>query len=239
MQKMSLILSVLLIAGIACAEQISTSSTNRLNEGWWKQRFEEKQTQAAQGNWPLVFMGDSITHGWDNAGKTTREKYFAGQRILNLGFGGDRTEHVLWHIDQADWQKIDAKVLMLMIGTNNTGHRKADQEKPEDTVAGIKAILDRLAEKTPQTKILLLAIFPRSEKASDTLRMRNAQVNAVLPTLADNKHVFWMDINARLLEADGATLSREIMPDLLHPREKGYTLWAEAVKPKLDELLKP
>jgi len=127
---------------------------------------------------------------------------------------------------------------MLMIGTNNTGHRGIDKETAEDTFDGIKVILEKMKEKTPDTKILLLAIFPRSAKDTDQPRARNDKVNAMIAKLADNKRVFFLDINSKLLEPDGKTLSKEIMPDLLHPNEKGYVIWAEAVKDKLEELAK-
>jgi beta-glucosidase len=95
-----------------------------------------------------------------------------------------------------------------------------------------------MKEKTPDTKILLLAIFPRSATDTDQPRVRNDKVNAMIAKLADNKRVFFLDINKKLLEPDGKTLSKEIMPDLLHPNEKGYVIWAEAVKDKLEELAK-
>jgi beta-glucosidase len=117
-----------------------------------------------------------------------------------------------------------------MIGTNNTGHRPLEKESPEDTVAGIKAILDRLGEKAPNSKVLLLAIFPRGATSADQARVRNEKVNAAIEKFADNKRVFWMNINDKLLEPDG-TLSKEIMPDLLHPNAKGYEIWAEAISP--------
>ena len=226
------------LTGGSYASEISTTPQHRLGEEWWKKRFEEKQAQAETGECPMVFMGDSITHGWDGQ-KAVFDKHFPNLRMVNLGFGGDRTEHTLWVINTLDWTKVNAKALMLMIGTNNTGHRGREQESPNDTFDGIKAIITQLREKTPGTKILLLAIFPRGETAADQGRMRNSTVNAMIPTLADNQHVFFMDIGARFLAADGATLPKDIMPDLLHPNGKGYEIWAEAVKAKLNELLTP
>jgi len=222
------------LAGGSYASELSTTPDSRMREDWWKKRFEERKAQAETGEYPTVFMGDSITHGWDGRQATL----FPDTKIVNIAFGGDRTEQTLWIIDNLDWAKVKAKVIMLMIGTNNTGHRGRDKESPDDTFDGIKAIIKQLREKTPDTKILLLAIFPRSEFASDQARVRNSTVNAMVPTLADNQHVFFMDIGARFLAADGATLPKDIMPDLLHLNDKGYAIWAEAVKAKLDELAK-
>ena len=222
------------LAGGSYASEVSTTPQDRMGEDWWKNRFAERQELAEKGNCPFVFLGDSITHGWD--GKL--EKHFPGMNIANFGFGGDRTEQTLWVIDHLDWKKINAKAIMLMIGTNNTGHRNREQESPMDTFDGIRAIIQKLGEKTPDTKILLLAIFPRSERAGEEPRVRNSRVNAMVPTLADNKRVFFMDIGPRFLAADGATLTKEIMPDLLHLSDAGYAIWAEAVKAKLEELAK-
>jgi lysophospholipase L1-like esterase len=91
--------------------------------------------------------------------------------------------------------------------------------------------------KLPNTKILLLAIFPRSAKASDGIRQRVVATNKLLAPIADDKTVFFMDISGKFLDAEG-NLSPDIMPDYLHPNAKGYQIWLDAVKPKLDELMK-
>jgi len=127
---------------------------------------------------------------------------------------------------------VHPKVVVLMIGTNN-----ASSDKPEDTARGVAKIVSTLREKLPDTKILLLAIFPRGQDANDVKRKTNDQVNAIIAKLADDKHVFYLDIGAKFLQPDG-TLSKDIMPDLLHPNAKGYDIWVEAMNPKLTELMK-
>ena len=214
----------------------SVTPDHRLGEGWWKQRFEEKQVLVKQGGWELVFMGDSITHGWEGSGKKVWEENFGAYKALNLGYSGDRTEHVLWRLDNGELNGYQPKLLVLMIGTNNTGHRPLEQESPEDTAAGIKAILGKIAQKSPETKVLMLAVFPRSAKPEDTMRMRNDKINELIKASADGKRVFFLDFNKSLLEPDG-TLSKEIMPDLLHPKEKGYGIWAKAILPMIKETL--
>ena len=125
---------------------------------------------------------------------------------------------------------------ILMIGTNNTGHRPAVQETPQDTADGIKAILELIARQSPSTKVLLLGIFPRGAGPSDAARIRNNQVNDLIKAYADGTRVTYMDLGPQMLESDG-TLSREMMPDLLHPKEKGYGIWARAVLPVIKETL--
>lgn len=228
----SVLMAMFIVAGTVQASELSTKPSPKVNP-----RIQQRFAASQSNEYTYVFMGDSITHGWEGKGKVFN-KYFGDKKILNVATSGDRTENTIWVIDNVNWKKVNAKVAMLMIGTNNTGHRPADKETPEDTYEGIKVILEKMKEKTPDTKILLLAIFPRSAKDTDQPRVRNEKVNALIAKLADNKRVFFLDINKKLLEPDGKTLSKEVMPDLLHPNEKGYVIWAEAVKDKLEELAK-
>ncbi|MDX9867359.1 MAG: GDSL-type esterase/lipase family protein [Kiritimatiellia bacterium] len=210
----------------------SVAPVSRMHESWWKTRFGQKQALVKQGGWQVVFVGDSITHGWEGAGKAVWEQHIAPYQALNLGYGGDRTEHVLWRLGNGELDGYQPKLLVLMIGTNNTGHRPEVQERPEDTAAGIKAILEKIAKKSPATRVVLMPIFPRSPKPTDRARVRNDQINALIRPYADGQRVTLLDINPNLLEPDG-TLAKEMMPDFLHPKEKGYTVWAEALKPIL------
>jgi beta-glucosidase len=179
-------------------------------------------------------IGDSITHGWESAGKETWDKFYGSRKALNLGYSGDRTEQVIWRLQHDEVEGISPKLAIIMIGTNNAGHRK---EKSADTAAGVKAILDELAKRLPDTKCLVLAIFPRGAKPDDELRQLNDGTNNILATYADGKRVFFLNLNDKFLTADG-TLPTDIMPDLLHPNEKGYAIWAEAVEPTVEKLLK-
>jgi lysophospholipase L1-like esterase len=202
-------------------------------KNWWQERHESKAIEAKKNKWDIIFLGDSITHSWETAGKKTWNKYYQKRRALNLGFSGDRTEHVLWRLDNGEFEEVQPKVVVLMIGTNNTGHRK---DPPKAIAAGVEKIIERINTKSPTTKILLLAIFPRSEKVSDPQRKNNDRANALIKQLTKKDGVTYLDINERFLLPDG-TLSKEIMPDLLHPKQKGYAIWAEAIEPSLRELL--
>ncbi len=221
---------------VQAAIKTATTPAHRMESGkknWWQQRHEDKLALAKQGGWELVFLGDSITHAWENAGKQTWKQYYGKRKAINLGFSGDRTEHVLWRLDNGELDGYQPKVVVIMIGTNNTGHRK---DPPEAIAAGVEKIVERIKAKSPATKILLLAIFPRSEKPTDPPRVNNDKANTLLAKLADGEQVVFLDINDRLLMPDGR-LSKEIMPDLLHPKQKGYAIWGEAIEPTLRKLL--
>jgi beta-glucosidase len=205
---------------------------------WWMPRHEQKlklvREMVAAGHGPhVVFLGDSITQGWENAGQKAWEQHFARLDALDLGFGGDRTENVLWRLQHGELDGFKAKVVVLMIGTNNTGDR---QEDPRTTAAGVKRLLEEIRSRQPQAKVLLLAVFPRDEQPTSRLRQINDRLNGLISGYADGRQVVFLNINESFTSADG-TLSRDIMPDLLHPNEKGYALWAQAIDPMLKKLL--
>ena len=201
---------------------------------WWKDRHEEKLAQKKKmKKVDMVMIGDSITHHFEDRGKSVWDRYFKKKNVLNLGFSGDRTEHVLWRLRNGEVEGISPKLVTVMIGTNNTGHRS---EPPEETAAGIKEILRELKARLPNAKILLLAIFPRDEKRNEPMRQQNEKINEIIKDYADNNTVFYLDINDKFLEKDG-TLPKSIMPDALHPNVKGYKIWAEALMPGVKKLL--
>ncbi len=189
---------------------------------------------AQEGKAQLVFLGDSITAGW--GGKDKQEiwnKAFEAYTPANFGIGGDRTQHVLWRIQNGELDGIKPKACVLMIGTNNSGSDSA-----EGIAKGVTAIVETIRTKQPQAKILLLAVFPRGEKASPNPgRDKLKQVNDIIAKLDDGKNVFFLDIGGKFLQPDGS-LTKEIMPDFLHLSAAGYQIWADAISPKLAELMK-
>ena len=205
---------------------------------WWQKRFQEKQELVKAGGADVVFIGDSITHFWEGKGRAVWEKYFAQgpYKALNLGFSGDRTEHVLWRLDHGELDGFKPKAIVLMIGTNNTGHRPVTQEPPADTVIGVKAVLEKIRSKAPGAKIILCAIFPRGEQPTDGCRVRNEIVNTEIKKFADDRTVFWCDFNDQMLTPDGV-LTQEMMNDRLHPEACGYEIWAKAVIPYLNRAI--
>ena len=189
---------------------------------------------AKRGNIDLLLHGDSITDWWvqNDANKAMFEKHFEHIRTANFAIAGDTTQGVLWGLKNGEGQGFQPKAVMLMIGTNNTGTFSA----PE-IAEGIGAIVLELRRNFPDAKILLLAIFPRSVPG-DPVRDKIAEVNRIISRLDDQQHVFYLDIGARFLDEKGYFLPEAFRPDNLHPAAKGYDIWGEAVRPKLDQLLK-
>ncbi|MCW8130531.1 MAG: GDSL family lipase [Planctomycetota bacterium] len=184
---------------------------------------------AKAGNIDLLFLGDSITDGWRSGGKAVWTKAFAPLKAANFGISGDRTEHVLWRCQNGELEGYQAKLTVIMIGTNN-------RDKAEDVAAGIAAIIKEVEQHQPASKILLLAIFPRGATSKDPLRVKNEDVNKLIAKFDDGKKIKYLDINAKFLAADG-TLGKDIMPDLLHPNAKGYQIWADAILPTVQAML--
>jgi lysophospholipase L1-like esterase len=182
-----------------------------------------------EGKIDVVFLGDSITDGW--RGQKAWKDSIAPLKALNLGIGGDRTQHVLWRIQHGELDGYKPKALVIMIGTNNMG---GDSE--ENIAVGVKAIVEEIQKQHPEAKILLLGIFPRSPKATDAIRDKVKKTNEIIAKL-DGKNVKYLDIGGKFLEADGS-LSKEIMPDFLHLSQKGYEIWAAAIDKDLQEMLK-
>ncbi|MEN3940007.1 GDSL-type esterase/lipase family protein [Prosthecobacter sp. SYSU 5D2] len=186
-----------------------------------------------EGKAQLVFLGDSITAGWGGK-KEIWDKAFGGYQPANFGIGGDRTQHVLWRITNGELvAPLKPKAVVLMIGTNNSAWDSA-----EGIAKGITRIVETIRSQQPQAKILLLAVFPRGEKASpNPQRDKLKEVNATIAKLDDGKHIHYLDIGEKFLEPDGS-LTKEIMPDYLHLSAAGYQIWADAISPKLAELMK-
>ncbi len=187
---------------------------------------------AQEGKAQLVFLGDSITAGWGGK-KDNWDKAFGQYTPANFGIGGDRTQHVLWRIQNGELDGIKPKAAVLMIGTNNVSTDTA-----EGIAKGVTVIVETIRAKQPQAKILLLAVFPRGEKASPNPgRDKLKEVNAIIAKLDDGKNIHFLDIGAKFLQPDGS-LTKEIMPDFLHLSAAGYQIWADAISPKLAELMK-
>jgi lysophospholipase L1-like esterase len=205
----------------------------KVNAGFMEahQRFVKT---AQEGNADLLFLGDSITAGW-NGKKAIWDKAFGQYKPANFGIGGDRTQHVLWRITNGELDGIKPKTVVLMIGTNNSGSDSA-----EGIAKGVTVIVETIRAKQPQAKILLLAVFPRGDRPSGKLGLTNEklkQVNAIIAKLDDGKNIHFLDIGSKFPQPDGA-LTKEVMPDFLHLSAAGYQIWADAIGPKLTELMK-
>ena len=152
--------------------------------------------------------------------------------------GGDQTQHVLWRFENGQLDGVKAKVAIVMIGTNNSNKNKdgTDSYTDSDILEGVTAIVQQIRARQPETKVLLLGIFPRAKSFSPQ-RGRLLEINQALAKLDDGKHIFYFDFGSQYVEKDGS-ISKNIMPDALHPNEAGYKIWANAMEPKLKQLLK-
>jgi lysophospholipase L1-like esterase len=186
------------------------------------------------GAYDIEFIGDSITQGWAGTGRNVWQEFYGHRKGINLGVGGDRTQNVLWRFDQGQLDGIKAKVAVVMIGTNNSNN---NDNTEADILEGVTAIVQQIRTRQPDTKIILLGVFPRGP-TFNTQRGKILQVNQALARLDDGKNIFYIDIGSQLIENDGS-ISKAIMPDApaLHPGQAGYKIWAAAIEPKLKELL--
>jgi len=188
---------------------------------------------AKAGNIDLLFVGDSITDWWrqPQRGLPAWETNFAPLKAANFGIAGDTTQGVLWRMQNGELDGFKAKLIVLMLGTNNI-----NRNDNADIAAGDAAIIAEFKKRQPQAKILLLGVFPRGGAADNAFRPKIKEINGHLAKLADNRQVHYLDIGDKFLAPDG-TLSTDIMPDGLHPNLKGYEIWAAAIMPKVRELL--
>jgi beta-glucosidase len=196
----------------------------------WMSRHNAMNARARQGNVDLIYIGDSIVGNWKWEGKPVWDHYYAPRNGLILGISGDRTQQVLWRLQNGNIDGIAPKVAIVMIGQNNGPFNTG-----EEIGAGIAAIVQTLRNKLPQTKILVLAIFPRGEKPTperDVLRT----ANGIAAKLADGQHVFFQDVNQLFLRTDGS-IPAALMPDFEHPNEEGHRVWAAAIEKKVAELM--
>ncbi len=208
----------------------------------WMKRHDKFVEIAKRGDIEVLFVGDSITDAWGGeghgkgGGADIFEKEFKPKKAANFGIGGDRTQHVLWRLQNGEFDSIQPKALMLMIGTNNIGGNTADE-----IADGIEAIVAEINKRSPKTKVLLLAIFPRATAKGAALEAQTAKINAVNARIAKiddgGKKVKFLNIGKKFLAEDGS-IPKEIMPDQLHLSGKGYRIWADAVSPALEELMK-
>jgi sialate O-acetylesterase len=218
---------------------LATTPTPRTDNPGWMKIVERQAAAAKPGRWDLVLIGDSITAGWQSgAPAKIWAKHFPAYRTLNLGIAADKTENVLWRLGfPGTLDGYEPKLFILMIGTNNTGHRFGT-ETADDTARGVRAILDTLAAKAPDAKVLVLAILPRGEAIK---RQRNDEVNRRIEKLADNQKIFWLDLGKHFIEPDG-TLSKPLFMDEkpfpIHLTAEGYEAWAKAMQAKVEELIK-
>jgi beta-glucosidase len=196
---------------------------------WWKRHWaildiSPEKKQKAQ----FILIGDSITEGFDDV--AWRQAY-GSHGGLKLGIGGDKTQEVLFRIQDGELDGMNPKLAALLIGTNNLG------SFPADAIArGVSKVVQQLLERLPQSKVLIIGILPRDQGAASQKRSEVAETNALLQKLEDKTRVFYADIGKAFLNADGS-MDKSVMGDFLHPTPKGYRIFTEALAPALAPLL--
>lgn len=204
----------------------------------WAKRHELTSAAVKKAKPQILFIGDSITHffggeqfdSYTMRGQQTWGEFYAPRNAGNLGFGWDKTENVLWRLQHGAVDGIAPKLVVIMIGTNNTGTCSAP-----DIATGIESIVLEFNQRLPQSKILLLGIFPRGEKPNPQ-REKIAEINGIIAKLNGTHNVTFLDIGPKFLTPEGL-ITKDIMPDFLHPNEKGYRIWAEAIEPTVKQLM--
>jgi len=196
---------------------------------------------AQKGDIDLLFVGDSITDWFSNprgqnqtpaAGIEVWNANFGPLKPANFGIAGDTTQGVLWRMQNGELEGFKAKLIVLMLGTNNINRNPVDE-----IVDGDRLIVEEFKKRQPQAKVLVLGVFPRNADPANPLRATIKEINGKLAKLADNKQVFFMDIGDKFLAPDG-TLTTAVMPDGLHPSAQGYQIWADAISGRVKELMK-
>jgi lysophospholipase L1-like esterase len=223
------------------ATEEPTTAVQRRKVGWLDQH-KKLVERVKKGNVDLIFIGDSITEAWNDAASeggwpgSPREmwqKYYGKRNAVNLGLSGDQTQHILWRLEHGEIDGIAPKLAVILIGTNNV---KPARHAPEAIAAGIAKIVRTLRQKTPETKVLVMAVFPRNKEKTDPLRKEINEVNERIAKLDDGKMVFYRDIGEKFLDKDG-TLREELLFDYVHLTAKGFDVWAEAIEPDVVKLM--
>lgn len=204
----------------------------------WYARHEAVLKLQDQLHPEVVLIGDSITHFWAGPPEAQRQsgaeswrQLFGKRPVLNMGFGWDRTQNVLWRLEHGELNGLHPQWIVLNIGTNNfsgTAHARANT--PAEVAEAIGVICERLHAKSPASKIIIMGVFPRGQKPDDPFRAQIVQLNALLPKVANSHGATFLDIGDHFLAPDG-TIPAELMFDFCHPAERGYSIWANALKP--------
>jgi lysophospholipase L1-like esterase len=223
------------LALAACAQEGGTATQPVPRaEVYWRRMHDAYVERAKHKDIELLFLGDSITQGWND--NETWKRYYGARKAANFGLGGDHTQHLLWRIQNGAIEGLNPKVVVLLIGTNNIG-----ANTPEEIAVGIKAIVKTLRAKLPHSKLLLLGVLPRGvyrDKSlkEDKLDPRPAQINVLIQSLDDGTMIRYLDIGSAFLN-DAGQPAKAWMPDFLHLSPEGYRRWADAMEPTLWQML--
>ena len=197
--------------------------------------------KAHAGGIDVYFVGDSIARRWGATDYpellASWKANFFGWNAADFGWGADRTEHILWRLENGELDGVNPKIIVVLAGTNNIGSQPGDAAKVDDITRGLQAIVDVSRRKAPKATIILTAIFPRNDNMA--VMPEIDRVNANLARMADGRTIRFVNVNDRLADKDGRLLDGMMNPDNLHPTIRGYQIWADALKPLFTEILGP
>ena len=210
----------------------------------WYARHEAVKAHIKNNPIELVFIGDSITHCFGGQPESAFavaddiwSSFYGRRRAVNLGFGWDRIQQMRWRLSHGELDGLAPKVAVIMAGGNNLLTGVAPPNTPEEIVAGLQSLCADIRQKTPTTKILLLAVFPRGKTTDDALRIGIGKINrGIFMSMQDLENITLLDITASFLNPD-KTMSPEVMNDFVHPTAQGYRIWAQNMEPVLAALL--
>lgn len=215
-----------------------------LGDGWLK-RHEGFVQEAKAGGIELLFLGDSLTDDWRYEvqkgiprGKRLWDREYAPLHAANFGISADRTQHLLWRLQHGELDGISPRVVVLMIGNNNAGltpDTHTLRNTAPEIIEGIRKVLAELRTRLPRSRVLLLSVLPRGLK-ENPVWPELREVNAALKTWDNGDTIRYLDILQGFLTPEGE-LSRDLMPDLSHPNDKGFKVWADAMRPLLSEMM--
>lgn len=226
------VLPLVLLSSISAIAHSAVEPVPREDEGWQKrQQMLNQRVLDAGKNAKLVFIGDSITEAWEKEGKDVWAKYYGARNAINLGMGGDETQHILWRLDHGNLEGMHPKLVVLLIGTNNVYFGNSVSQ----TADGVAAVVQKLRDKLPETRVLLVAIFPRGENPNPS-RGEVLQIDQIIRQLVDNEHVFWADFGYCYVDKNGL-IPGALMWDYLHLTAKGYEVWAESIEEQVSTIL--
>lgn len=237
----------LLLCGLASCHSIAEAPQTEIPEHSatiassrgerWEARHERLVGEAEELGVELLFLGDSITNRWAVEGAEVWEEFYSDRTAYNLGNGGDRTEHTLWRLEHGKIERLQPKLLVLMIGTNNLVQKdESVPNTPREIADGVHAIVRGLKQKMADTQILVLATFPRGKGPRHRFRQQTDQIGPMLEEIADGDRVHFLDISDVFIDEKGR-IPEDVMPDSLHLSPKGYRLWAESIEDKVSESL--
>ncbi|WP_309380785.1 GDSL-type esterase/lipase family protein [Cerasicoccus frondis] len=227
---MALALSV---SAIAYADATANPAANPEMRNTWLDQHNSIEKRLKQSGSEIVFIGDSITYNWASGsrGKSVWDKHYAKMGVFNMGISGDKTENILWRLQNGSLAEVNPKVAVVLAGINNI-HR----DSAEQIAEGVEAIVNEVLSECPSCQVVLMGLFPRGYKPDAPERAKILKVNQIIAKMAENPRVEYLDIGDQLLDENGY-YTKEMSPDALHPLAPGYEIWANAMNPIIFEML--